>query len=39
MMIAVISIAPHLTEKSEYTAIYKINDNVYIKTSKKIIII
>ena len=31
---AVISIAPYLTDKGEHTALYKINHNVYIKTSK-----
>ena len=33
IIITIISIAPHLTDKSEYTSIYKINDNVYIETS------
>ena len=32
-VIAVISIAPYLTDKDEHIALYKINDNVYIKTS------
>ena len=32
-MKAVISIAPYLTDKCEHTALYKINSNVYIKTS------
>ena len=31
---AVISIASYLTDKGEHTAFYKINNNVYIKTSK-----
>ena len=31
---AVISIAPYLTHKGEYTALCKINNSVYIKTSK-----
>ena len=35
---AVISIALDLTGKGEHTANYKINKNVYIKTSKTIII-
>ena len=34
IIIAVISIAPYLTDKGEHTAIFKINDNVYFKTSK-----
>ena len=33
----VISIASYLTDKGEYTELYKINTNVYIKTSKIII--
>ena len=33
---AVISIAPYFTDKGEFTALYKININVYIKTSKVI---
>ena len=32
---AVISMAPYLTDKGEHTALYKINKNVYIKTSNK----
>ena len=32
-----ISFGPYLTEKGELTALYKINNNVYIKTSKIII--
>ena len=39
MMMAVISIAPNLTDKGEYTTIYKSNNNVYIKTSKIIYIV
>ena len=40
LLIAVISIAPYLTDKGERTALYKINNDVYIKfrTSKIIII-
>ena len=34
IIIVVISIAPCLTDKGEQTALYKINNNVYIKTSK-----
>ena len=34
MMITVISIALYLAEKCEHTALYKINNNVYIKTSE-----
>ena len=30
----VISIAPYRTDKGEHTALYKVNNNVYIKTSK-----
>ena len=33
---AVISIAQYLTDKGEHTALYKILNNVYIKSSKKI---
>ena len=36
-IIAIISIAPYHTDMGEYTALYKINTNVYIKTSKTII--
>ena len=32
IIIAVISIAPYLADKGEQTALYKINNNVYIKT-------
>ena len=32
IIIAVISIAPYLTDKGEQTSLYKINNNVYIKT-------
>ena len=32
MIIAVISIAPYLTDKDQHTAFYKINKNVYVKT-------
>ena len=35
---AVISIAPHLTDKGERFALHKSNKNVHIKTSKIIII-
>ena len=31
---AVISIALYLIDKGEHTALYKINNNVYLKTSK-----
>ena len=34
IIIAVISIAPYLADKGEHTTLYKINTNVYIKTSK-----
>ena len=34
LIIVVISIAPYLTDKGEYTALYKVNNNVNIKTSK-----
>ena len=34
IIIAVISIALYLTDRGELTALYKINNNVYIKTSK-----
>ena len=34
--IAVISIAPYLTDKAEHTALYKTNNDVYVKTSKRI---
>ena len=36
-IIAIISIAPYHTDMGEHTALYKINKNVYIKTSKTII--
>ena len=36
IIIAVISIAPYLTEKREQVTLYQINNNVYIKTSKRI---
>ena len=32
VIIAVISIAPYLTDKGEHTALYKISNNVYTKT-------
>ena len=32
MIMAVVSIAPYLTDKGEHTAVYKINNNVYFKT-------
>ena len=35
--IAVISIAPYVTDMGEHTALYKINNNVYIENSKIII--
>ena len=34
----VISVVPYITSKGEYAMLYKINENVYIKTSKIIII-
>ena len=34
MVITVISIMLYLTNKDEHTALYKINNNVYIKTAK-----
>ena len=34
IIIAVIFVAPYLTDKGEHTALYKVNNNVYIKTSK-----
>ena len=34
IIIAVISIAPYLNDKDEHTALYKINSNLYVKTSK-----
>ena len=34
IIIAVISIAPYLTDKSEHTALYKTNNNLYIKKPK-----
>ena len=33
MTIAVISMAPYLTDKAEHIELYKINNNVYIETS------
>ena len=36
LIIVVISVAPYLTNKAEHTLLYKINNNVYIKTSKGI---
>ena len=36
IIIMVISVVPDLTDKSEHTVLYKINNNVYIKTSKMI---
>ena len=36
--IAVISVAPYLTDKAEHTALYKVNKNVDIKTPKRIIL-
>ena len=35
---AAVSIAPYLTDNGEHTALYKINKNVYIETSKTIIL-
>ena len=35
VIIAVISIVPCLTGKGEHTALYKINNNVYVQISKK----
>ena len=32
IILAVISVALYLTDKGEHTALYKINENVYIKT-------
>ena len=34
IIIAVISIVPYLTDKGEHTTLYKINNNVCIKTSQ-----
>ena len=34
IIITVIFIALYLTDKGEHTTLYKINNNVYIKTSK-----
>ena len=34
MIIVVISVALHLANKGEHTMLYKIQNNVYIKTSK-----
>ena len=34
IIITIISIAPYLTDKGVHTALYKINNNVCIKTSK-----
>ena len=31
---AVISLAPYITDKGELTALYRTNNDVYIKTSK-----
>ena len=36
-IIAIISIAPYLTDMGEHAALYKTNKNVYIKTSKSVI--
>ena len=33
IIITVTSIAPYLTDKDEHTAVYKSNNNVYIKTA------
>ena len=33
-IIVVISIVPYLTDKNEHTTLYKIKNNVYIKTSR-----
>ena len=38
IIIAVFSIAPHLTDKGKHTALYKINKNILIKASKIIIL-
>ena len=38
IIIAVIFITPYLTDSGEHTALYKINKNVCIKTSKIMII-
>ena len=38
IMLAVISIALYLTDKGEHTALYKINKNIHIKTSKIMIL-
>ena len=35
IIIAVIYIALYLTNKGEHTTLYKINNNIYIKTFKK----
>ena len=34
IIIAVVSIAPYLTDKCEHTALYMLNKNVYIKPKK-----
>ena len=36
IIIAVISVAPYVTDKGEYTTLYMINTKVYIETSKTI---
>ena len=36
IIIAVIFVAPYLTDKGEHTTLYQVNNNVYIKTSKLI---
>ena len=38
MIIPVISVAPYVTDKGEHTALYQINKNVYMISSKIIII-
>ena len=37
MMVVVISIAPYLFDKGEHTARYKINNDVYFRTSKRML--
>ena len=39
IIIEIISIAPYLTDKGKHFVLYKINNNVYIKTSVFYIVI
>ena len=39
IIIGVISVVPNLTDEGEYSAFYRINKNVCIKTSKIIIVL